>query len=121
MGRRANLFEEARRCVTVLKCKNPSQHMYECNLPLCLISITRRNLKKVCLKIIDNLEKEICDPELHARFYRLIALHKSQLIRYTKMYKGSVCQNNIVSNITHLNNLVFLVDNVSATINCDLF
>ena len=87
MGQRANLFEEARNTVKILKSKAASRHTYERNFPMSIMRVTRRHLHSVSHELIDAFEKNryISIPALMKRYYKLNQLHISQLTRYLKM------------------------------------
>ena len=87
MGQRANLFEEARNTINVLKSKAASRHTYERNFPMSIMRVTRRHLHNVSIELIDAFEKNryISIPALMKRYYKLNQLHISQLTRYLKM------------------------------------
>ena len=87
MGQRANLFEEARNTINVLKSKAASRHTYERNFPMSIMRVTRRHLHNVSHELIDAFEKNryISIPALMKRYYKLNQLHISQLTRYLKM------------------------------------
>ncbi len=87
MGRRANLFEEARNIVNVLKSKAASKDTYEMNFPMSIMRVTRRHLHSISHELIDAFEKNhyILIPPLMKRYYKLNQLHISQLTRYLKM------------------------------------
>ena len=86
MGQRANLFEEARGTVNILKSKAASKHTYERNFPMSIMRVTRRHLYNVSHELINAFEKNLyeCIPTLMKRYYKLNELHISQLIRYLK-------------------------------------
>ena len=87
MGQRANLFEEARNIVSILKSKAASKHTYERNFPMSIIRITRRHLWSVSHELINAFEKNLYEdiPALMKRYYKLNQLHISQLTRYLKI------------------------------------
>ena len=87
MGQRANLFEEARKTVNILKSKAASKHTYERNFPMSIMRVTRRHLHSISHELIDAFEKNDykCIPALMKRYYKLNELHISQLTRYLKM------------------------------------
>ena len=87
MGQRANLFEEARNTINVLKSKAASRHTYEMNFPMSIMRVTRRHLHSISHELIDAFEKNIYAviPPLMKRYYKLNQLHISQLTRYLKM------------------------------------
>ena len=87
MGQRANLFEEARNTINVLKSKAASKHTYDKNFPMSIMRVTRRHLYTVSHQLIDAFEKNryISIPALMKRYYKLNELHISQLTRYLKM------------------------------------
>ena len=87
MGQRANLFEEARNTVNILKSKAASRHTYEMNFPMSIMRVTRRHLHNVSHELIDAFEKNryISIPALMKRYYKLNQLHISQLRKYLKM------------------------------------
>ena len=86
MGQRANLFEEARNIVSILKSKAASKHTYERNFPMSIIRITRRHLWSVSHELINAFEKNLYGdiPALMKRYYKLNELHISQLKRYLR-------------------------------------
>ena len=104
MGKRANLFEEARNTISVLKSKAASKHTYERNFPMSIMRITRRNLHNVSHELIDSFEKNDYNaiPALMKRYYKLNQLHISQLTRYLK-----IC-NDIETKILEHNKLYLL-------------
>ena len=87
MGQRANLFEEARNTVNVLKSKAASKQTYEMNFPMSIMRVTRRHLHSISHELIDAFEKNdyAVIPALMKRYYKLNQLHISQLTRYLKM------------------------------------
>ena len=87
MGQRANLFEEARNTINVLKSKAASRHTYEMNFPMSIMRVTRRHLHSISHELIDAFEKNdyAVIPALMKRYYKLNQLHISQLTRYLKM------------------------------------
>ena len=87
MGQRANLFEEARNTINVLKSKAASRHTYDKNFPMSIMRVTRRHLYTVSHQLIDAFEKNryISIPALMKRYYKLNELHISQLTRYLRM------------------------------------
>ena len=87
MGQRANLFEEARNTINVLKSKAASKHTYEMNFPMSIMRVTRRHLYTVSHELIDAFEKNEYNviPALMKRYYKLNQLHISQLTRYLRM------------------------------------
>ena len=116
MGVRANLFEETRKCVNVLKGCRPSRIHYDENFPKSIISVTRRHLRGTALNIIDSLEKETLNeiPSQLQRYYKLSALHMSQLKRYTKytkkMYRPE--KELLEQNIIYLQKLSFMMSKI---------
>ena len=86
MGQRANLFEEARKTVNILKSKASSKHTYEKNFPMSIMRVTRRHLYNVSHELIDSFEKNTYNliPALMKRYYKLNELHISQLTRYLR-------------------------------------
>ena len=87
MGQRANLFEEARNTINVLKSKAASKHTYMRNFPMSIMRVTRRHLYTVSHELIDAFERNDYNviPALIKRYYKLNQLHISQLTRYLKM------------------------------------
>ena len=87
MGQRANLFEEARNTVNILKSKAASKQTYDKNFPMSIMRVTRRNLHSISHELIDAFEKNryAVIPALMKRYYKLNQLHISQLTRYHKM------------------------------------
>ena len=87
MGQRANLFEEARNTINILKSKAASKHTYMRNFPMSIIRVTRRHLHSISLELITAFEKNSYNviPALMKRYYKLNELHISQLTRYLKM------------------------------------
>jgi len=87
MGQRANLFEEARNTINVLKSKAASKHTYMRNFPMSIMRVTRRHLYTVSHELIDAFEKNRYTnvPALMKRYYKLNQLHISQMTRYLKM------------------------------------
>ena len=116
MGVRANLFEETRKCVNVLKGCRPSRIHYDENFPKSIISVTRRHLRGTALNVIDSLEKETLNeiPSQLQRYYKLSALHMSQLKRYTKytkkMYRPE--KELLEQNIIYLQKLSFMMSKI---------
>ena len=116
MGIRANLFEETRKCVNVLKGCRPSRIHYDENFPKSIISVTRRHLRGTALNVIDSLEKETLNeiPSQLQRYYKLSALHMSQLKRYTKytkkMYRPE--KELLEQNIIYLQKLSFMMSKI---------
>ena len=94
MGQRANLFEEARGTVSILKSKAASKHTYEKNFPMSIMRVTRRHLYNVSHELINAFEKNLyeCIPVLMRRYYKLNELHVSQLIRYLKKCTDVECR-----------------------------
>ena len=86
MGQRANLFEEARKTVNILKSKAASKHTYERNFPMSIMRVTRRHLYTVSHELINAFEKNLYTnvPALMKRYYKLNELHISQLRMYLK-------------------------------------
>ena len=87
MGQRANLFEEARNTINVLKSKAASRHTYEMNFPMSIMRVTRRHLHNVSIELIDAFERNDYKviPALMKRYYKVNQLHISQLKKYLKM------------------------------------
>jgi len=87
MGQRANLFEEARNTVNILKSKAASKYTYDKNFPMSIMRVTRRHLHSISHELIDAFEKNEYNviPALIKRYYKLNQLHISQLTRYLKM------------------------------------
>eukprot|EP00964_Phaeocystis_antarctica_P029362 scaffold16543_cov76-Phaeocystis_antarctica.AAC.6 len=116
MGVRANLFEETRKCVNVLKGCRPSRIHYDENFPKSIMSVTRRHLRGTALNVIDSLEKETLNeiPSQLQRYYKLSALHMSQLKRYTKytkkMYRTE--KELLEQNIIYLQKLSFMISKI---------
>ena len=116
MGVRANLFEETRKCVNVLKGCRPSRIHYDENFPKSIMSVTRRHLRGTALNVIDSLEKETLNeiPSQLQRYYKLSALHMSQLKRYTKytkkMYRPE--KELLEQNIIYLQKLSFMMSKI---------
>ena len=116
MGVRANLFEETRKCVNVLKGSRPSRIHYDENFPKSIMSVTRRHLRGTALNVIDSLEKETLNeiPSQLQRYYKLSALHMSQLKRYTKytkkMYRPE--KELLEQNIIYLQKLSFMMSKI---------
>ena len=54
------LYQGARDCINQLRCSNPSKHIAENDLAICVIFITRRHLRETALEIIDIIEKDNC-------------------------------------------------------------
>lgn len=125
MGVRANLFEETRKCVNVLKGCRPSRIHYDENFPKSIMSVTRRHLRGTALNVIDSLEKETLNeiPSQLQRYYKLSALHMSQLKRYTKytkkMYRPE--KELLEQNIIYLQKLSFMMSKLSKTMQCIRF
>ena len=87
MGQRANLFEEARNTINVLKSKAASKHTYDKNFPMSIMRVTRRHLHSISHELIDAFEKNDYKviPALMKRYYKVNQLHISQLTRYLRM------------------------------------
>ena len=87
MGQRANLFEEARNTINVIKSKAASKHTYMRNFPMSIMRVTRRHLYTVSHELIDAFERNDYTnvPALMKRYYKLNQLHISQLTRYLRM------------------------------------
>ena len=87
MGQRANLFEEARNTVKILKSKAASRHTYERNFPMSIMRVTRRHLHNVSHELINAFERNDYKviPALMKRYYKVNQLHISQLKKYLKM------------------------------------
>ena len=87
MGQRANLFEEARNTVKILKSKAASKHTYDKNFPMSIMRVTRRHLYTISHELIDAFEKNDYKviPALMKRYYKVNQLHISQLTRYLRM------------------------------------
>ena len=83
MGQRANLFEEARNTINVLKSKAASKHTYDKNFPMSIMRVTRRHLYTVSHELIDAFEKNEYNviPALMKRYYKLNQLHKPNLFK----------------------------------------
>ena len=64
------------------------------NFPMSIIRVTRRHLHSVCLELVDAFEKNryTLIPALMKRYYKLNALHVSQLTRYLKMCNPIECK-----------------------------
>ena len=94
MGQRANLFEEARNTINVLKSKAASKQTYERNFPMSIMRVTRRHLWSVSHELINAFEKNLIKdiPALLKRYYKLNELHISQLTRYLKMCTDVECK-----------------------------
>ena len=86
MGQRANLFEEARNTINILKSKAASKYTYDKNFPMSIMRVTRRNLHSISHELIDAFEKNryAVIPALMKRYYKLNELHISQLRMYLK-------------------------------------
>ena len=114
MGVRANLFEETRKCVNVLKGSRPSRIHYDENFPKSIMSVTRRHLRETALNVIDSLEKETLNdiPSQLQRYYKLSALHMSQLKRYTRYTKYSTEKKFLEQNIIYLQKLSFMISKI---------
>ena len=119
MGVRANLFDETRKCVNVLKGNHTGvpfkSKMTPCNFPLSIMSVTRRHLKEAALSLIDSLEKETFHelPIQLRRYYKLSALHMSQLKRYKKKMKNEKIF--VGLNIIYLQKLSYMMSKLSKT------
>ena len=117
MGVRANLFEETRKCVNVLKGSRPSRIHYDENFPKSIMSVTRRHLRETALNVIDSLEKETLNdiPSQLQRYYKLSALHMSQLKRYTRYTKKMHLTEKkfLEQNIIYLQKLSFMMSKIS--------
>ena len=98
MGQRANLFEEARNTINVLKSKAASRHTYERNFPMSIMRVTRRHLHNLSIELIDAFEKNryISIPALMKRYYKINQLHISQLTRYLKMKMYTITETRIL-------------------------
>ena len=90
MGVRANLYEETRKCVNVLQCNHLSRKA-QCNrcnylddFPKSIMYVTRRHLRETAHTLIDCFEEnDSKNVRCHLiRYYKLSALHTSQLKRY---------------------------------------
>ena len=94
MGQRANLFEEARSTINILKSKAASKHTYERNFPMSIMRVTRRHLYTVSHELINAFEKNLYTnvPALMKRYYKLNELHISQLRMYLKMCTDVECK-----------------------------
>jgi len=94
MGQRANLFEEARSTINILKSKAASKHTYERNFPMSIMRVTRRHLYNVSHELINAFEKNDYNaiPALMKRYYKLNELHISQLRMYLKMCTDVECK-----------------------------
>jgi len=118
MGVRANLFEETRKCVNVLKGNYnvPSRIHYDENFPKSIMSVTRRHLRETALNVIDSLEKETLNdiPSQLQRYYKLSALHMSQLKRYTRYTKKMHLTEKkfLEQNIIYLQKLSFMISKI---------
>ena len=120
MGVRANLFEETRKCVNVLKGNYnvPSRIHYDENFPKSIMSVTRRHLRETALNVIDSLEKETLNdiPSQLQRYYKLSALHMSQLKRYTRYTKKMTLylteKKFLEQNIIYLQKLSFMISKI---------
>ena len=109
MGQRANLFEEARKTVNILKSKAASKHTYEKNFPMSIMRVTRRHLYNVSHELIDAFEKNTYKdiPALMKRYYKLNELHISQLTRYLKKVYQYKRMCNSVSEISQMFSKLF--------------
>ena len=98
MGQRANLFEEARNTINVLKSKAASRHTYEMNFPMSIMRVTRRHLHNVSIELIDAFEKNryAVIPALMKRYYKVNQLHLSQLKKYLKMKMCTTTESKIL-------------------------
>ena len=116
MGVRANLFEETRKCVNVLKGSRPSRTHYDENFPKSIMSVTRRHLRETALNVINSLEKETLNdiPSQLQRYYKLSALHMSQLKRYTRYTKKMHLTEKkfLEQNIIYLQKLSFMISKI---------
>ena len=116
MGVRADLFEETRKCVNVLKGNYnvPSRIHYDENFPKSIMSVTRRHLRETALNVINSLEKETLNdiPSQLQRYYKLSALHMSQLKRYTRYTKYSTEKKFLEQNIIYLQKLSFMMSKI---------
>ena len=94
MGQRANLFEEARKTVNILKSKAASKHTYERNFPMSIMRVTRRHLYNVSHELINAFEQNVYGdiPALMKRYYKLNELHISQLRMYLKKCTDVECR-----------------------------
>ena len=92
MGQRANLFEEARNTINVLKSKAASRQTYDKNFPMSIMRVTRRHLHSISHELIDAFEKNDYKviPALMKRYYKVNQLHISQLTRYLRWGGGAV-------------------------------
>ena len=81
------------------------------------MSVTRRHLRGTALNVIDLLEKGTLNeiPSQLQRYYKLSALHMSQLKRYTKytkkMYRPE--KELLEQNIIYLQKLSFMMSKIS--------
>ena len=98
MGQRANLFEEARNTINVLKSKAASRHTYEMNFPMSIMRVTRRHLHSISIELINAFEKNdyILIPALMKRYYKVNQLHISQLTRYLRMKMYTTTESKIL-------------------------
>ena len=87
MGQRANLFEEARNTINVLKSKAASKQTYDKNFPMSIMRVTRKNLHSISHELINAFERNDYKviPALMKRYYKVNQLHISQLKKYLKM------------------------------------
>ena len=100
MGQRANLFEEARNTINVLKRKAASRHTYEMNFPMSIMRVTRRHLHNVSIELINAFEKNDYKviPALMKRYYKVLTppsdisglpylLHQGEVLSFRDYHK----------------------------------
>ena len=122
MGKRAQLFYAARDCINVLECPKPNEILYENDLGLCMIFLTRQKLMNVAHKIINDIYKRNditmyeCKSNL-LRFYKLNKLHTFQLKKYNQIHfidNENVNVNvNVNVNTQYLQNISYMVTQIS--------
>ena len=84
-------------------------------IPKSIMSVTRRHLRETALNVIDSLEKETLNeiPSQLQRYYKLSALHMSQLKRYTRYTKYLTEKKLLEQNIIYLQKLSFMMSKIS--------
>jgi hypothetical protein len=119
MGRKTKLklYQGARDCINQLRCSNPSKHIAENDLAICIIFITRRHLRETALGIIDIIEKDTensIDKHkcLLKRYYKLNQIHKCQLKRYSRKFE-SLQNDCLFNNLQYLQSINVMINNCS--------
>ena len=111
------LYQGARDCINQLRCSNPSKHVAEYDLAICIIFITRRHLRETALSIIDIIEKDTVNSIdkhkcLLKRYYKLNQIHKCQLKRYSRKFE-SLQDNCLFNNLQYLQSINVMISNCS--------